>query len=75
VPGALIQAAFMLPQMVESVSLPRAISMVTATPARAAHLADRGEIALGKRADLVRVRLHGDMPVIKGVWRQGRRVS
>ncbi|MBN9304580.1 MAG: phosphonate metabolism protein PhnM [Devosia sp. 67-54] len=75
VPGALIQAAFMLPQVVEGVGLPRAIGMVTATPARAAHLADRGEIASGKRADLVRVRLHGDMPVIRGVWRQGRRVS
>ncbi|HVX74291.1 MAG TPA: alpha-D-ribose 1-methylphosphonate 5-triphosphate diphosphatase [Devosia sp.] len=75
VPGALIQAAFMLPQMVEGVSLPRAIAMVTATPARAAHLTDRGEITVGKRADLVRVRMHGEMPVIKGVLRQGRRVS
>ncbi|MGN6685886.1 MAG: amidohydrolase family protein, partial [Devosia sp.] len=75
VPGALIQAAFMLPQRVEGVSLPRAIAMVTATPARAAHLTDRGEIMVGKRADLVRVRMHGEMPVIKGVLRQGRRVS
>lgn len=75
VPGALIQAAFMLPRMVEGVGLPQAIGMVTATPARAAHLADRGEITSGKRADLVRVRLHGDMPVIRGVWRQGQRVS
>ena len=30
---------------------------------------------LVKVGDLVRVRMHGDMPVIKGVWRQGRRVS
>jgi alpha-D-ribose 1-methylphosphonate 5-triphosphate diphosphatase len=49
--------------------------MVSTRPAKAAHLHDRGEIAEGKRADLVRVRLHGDMPVIKGVWRQGQRVS
>ena len=75
VPGALIHAAFMLPEVAEGVSLPQAIRMVSATPAKAAHLNDRGEIVVGKRADLVRVRMHGDMPVIKGVWRQGRRVS
>jgi alpha-D-ribose 1-methylphosphonate 5-triphosphate diphosphatase len=75
IPGALIHAAFMLPEVVDSISLPQAIRMVSATPAKAAHLSDRGEIVAGKRADLVRVRLHGDMPVVKGVWRQGRRVS
>ena len=75
IPGALIHAAFMLPEVAEGISLPRAIRMVSATPAKAAHLTDRGEIVVGKRADLVRVRMHGDMPVIKGVWRQGRRVS
>ena len=75
VPGALLLAAFMLPEVAEGVTLPQAIRMVSATPAKAAHLNDRGEIAVGKRADLVRVRLHGDMPVVKGVWRQGERVS
>jgi alpha-D-ribose 1-methylphosphonate 5-triphosphate diphosphatase len=75
VPGALIHAAFLLPSLAENVSLPAAIAMVSRTPARAAHLNDRGDIAVGQRADLVRVRLHGDMPVVKGVWRQGVRVS
>lgn len=75
IPGALIHAAFMLPEVVDSISLPQAVRMVSATPAKAAHLFDRGEIIPGKRADLVRVRMHGDMPVVKGVWRQGRRVS
>jgi alpha-D-ribose 1-methylphosphonate 5-triphosphate diphosphatase len=75
VPGALMLAAFMLPTLVETISLPRAIAMVSARPARAAHLSDRGEIAQGKRADLVRVRLHDGMPVVKGVWRQGERVA
>jgi alpha-D-ribose 1-methylphosphonate 5-triphosphate diphosphatase len=74
VPGALILAAFQLPALAE-ISLPEAIRMVATTPAHAAHLTDRGEIAPGKRADLVRVRMHGDMPVIRGVWRQGQRVS
>ena len=74
VPGALVLAAFQLPALA-GITLPESIRMVSATPARAAHLSDRGEIALGKRADLVRVRMHGDMPVVRGVWRQGQRVS
>ena len=75
VPGALMLAAFRLPELAENVTLPAAIQRVSTWPAIAAHLPDRGEITEGKRADLVRVRLHGDMPVIKGVWRQGQRVS
>lgn len=75
VPGALMLAAFMLPTLAESISLPEAIAKVSSRPAKAAHLIDRGEIVQGKRADLVRVRLHSGMPVVKGVWREGRRVS
>jgi len=75
IPFALLQAAFLLPQQVASVSLPQAIAMVTATPARAVGLTDRGEIATGRRADLVRVRLIDGTPVVKGVWRQGERVG
>jgi alpha-D-ribose 1-methylphosphonate 5-triphosphate diphosphatase len=74
VPGALLLATFMLPEAA-GIALPEAVRMVTATPALAAHLHDRGEIAAGRRADLVRVRMHGEMPVVKGVWRQGQRVS
>jgi alpha-D-ribose 1-methylphosphonate 5-triphosphate diphosphatase len=74
VPGALLLATFMLPEAA-GIMLPEAVRMVTATPARAAHLDDRGEIAAGRRGDLVRVRMHGDMPVVKGVWRQGQRVG
>jgi alpha-D-ribose 1-methylphosphonate 5-triphosphate diphosphatase len=55
--------------------LPRAIAAVTRTPAAAAGLEDRGELAAGRRADLVRVRLVGDVPVIRGVWRAGERVA
>jgi alpha-D-ribose 1-methylphosphonate 5-triphosphate diphosphatase len=75
IPFALLQAAFVLPQKVPAISLPAAIAMVTKTPADAAGLPDRGEIAPGKRADLVRVRLIEGTPVVKGVWRQGERVS
>jgi alpha-D-ribose 1-methylphosphonate 5-triphosphate diphosphatase len=75
VPLALLQAAFLLPQRVEDFALPAALATVTRNPARAAGLADRGEIAVGKRADLVRVRVIDGLPVVRGVWRQGIRVS
>jgi alpha-D-ribose 1-methylphosphonate 5-triphosphate diphosphatase len=75
VPGALLLASFMLPELADSISLPDAIRMVTSRPAKAANLHDRGEIAVGKRGDVVRIRKHGEMPVVKGVWRQGHRVS
>lgn len=75
VPFALLQAAFLLPDRVDTLSLPLALATVTRNPARAAGLDDRGEIAIGKRADLVRIRVIGGMPVVRGVWRQGRRVG
>jgi len=75
VPFALLQAAFLLPERVEEISLPESIGMVSARPARAAGLDDRGEIAVGKRADLVRIEVIGGAPVVRGVWREGQRVS
>nr|WP_314262387.1 alpha-D-ribose 1-methylphosphonate 5-triphosphate diphosphatase [uncultured Devosia sp.] len=75
VPFALLQAAFVLPQRVDGLTLPQALATVTRNPAKAASLHDRGEIAVGKRADLVRVKMVGGIPVVRGVWRQGVRVS
>lgn len=75
VPFALLQAAFMLPERVDGLSLADALATVTGNPARAAGLDDRGEIAIGKRADLVRVQVIGGLPVVRGVWRQGNRVG
>lgn len=75
VPFALLQAAFLLPQRVDGLALPEALATVTRNPARAAGLDDRGEIAIGKRADLVRVRVVGDRPIVRSVWREGIRVS
>ena len=75
VPFSLIHAPFVLADDMETVSLPQAIAMVTATPARTAGLNDRGRIAEGLRADLVRVRRQTGVPVVRGVWREGRRVA
>ena len=60
--------------------------LVSGNPARAVGLDDRGEIAIGKRADLVRVRPYDlpaterhprgrRVPVVRSVYRQGARVS
>lgn len=75
VPFALLQAAFVLPQRVDGLTLPQALATVTRNPASAAGLTDRGEIAIGKRADLVRVSVIGGLPVVRGVWRNEKRVS
>jgi len=75
VPLSLLYAPFLIADEVESISLPKAIAMVTATPALTVSLNDRGRIATGLRADLVRVfRDHG-VPVTRAVWREGRRVA
>lgn len=75
VPCSLLQAAFLLPQVVPGLTLPAAVRTVSLNPARAAGLADRGELAPGQRADLVRVQIAGGQPVVRGVWREGRRVA
>lgn len=75
IPFSLIQSAFFLGEVVDAVSLPRAVAMVSRNPAEATGLTDRGEIAPGKRADLVRVRVDRHVPVVRSVWREGRRVA
>jgi len=75
VPFSLLLAGFLLPERVESVSLSDAISTVTRNPAKAAGLDDRGEIAIGKRGDLVHVHTESGMPIVRAVYRQGRRIS
>ncbi|WP_244868104.1 alpha-D-ribose 1-methylphosphonate 5-triphosphate diphosphatase [Vannielia litorea] len=73
VPSALLTACFRLARLWDD--LPRAVATVTATPARATGLADRGRIAPGLKADLLRVSLLGETPVIRAVWSHGRRVA
>ena len=75
VPAALLMAAFRLADAAEVGGLPGAIRLVTSAPARATGLSDRGELAPGLRADLLRVGLHGGEPVVRAVWREGRRVA
>ncbi len=75
VPASLLHAAFALPQNVPSISLPDAVNVVSRNPARVMGLDDRGEIAVGKLADLIQVRLMDGHPVVRSVWRAGERVA
>ena len=75
IPSSLLMAALQLPERVAAIDLAAAIRTVTRTPAEAVGLADRGEIAVGKRADLIRVHVARDTPVVRSVWREGHRVA
>jgi alpha-D-ribose 1-methylphosphonate 5-triphosphate diphosphatase len=73
VPASLLQSAILLHERHDT-PLPEAIGYVTANIADMLGLEDRGEIAVGRRADLVQVDLVDSVPVIRSVWREGRRV-
>ncbi len=57
VPSSLLLATFMLAEL-DGWSLPKAVRTVTCNPARAIGLQDRGQVAVGLRADLLRVRMN-----------------
>lgn len=73
VPSALLYAAYRLADLWGDV--PRGVETVTSAPAAAAGLTDRGRLAPGLLADLVRVGRLGDTPVVREVWARGRRVG
>ncbi|MBY8974810.1 alpha-D-ribose 1-methylphosphonate 5-triphosphate diphosphatase [Rhodobacteraceae bacterium NNCM2] len=68
-PSSLMMAAVKLG--LDHGDMAEGIRMVTRNPARATGLGDRGVIAPGQRADLVRFGLAGTLPVIRQVWSQG----
>jgi alpha-D-ribose 1-methylphosphonate 5-triphosphate diphosphatase len=75
VPSSLLMGALQLATKVPAFDLASAIRTVTKRPAEAVGLMDRGEIALGKRADVIRVHVAHDVPVVRSVWREGQRVA
>ena len=74
VPISMVHSAFILAED-HGLPLSDAVAMVTTGPADMVGLDDRGEIAAGKRADLVRVKTYHHVPTIMGVWRGGRQVA
>ncbi|ANM03628.1 phosphonate metabolism protein PhnM 2 [Rhizobium phaseoli] len=69
-PAAFVPGIFKLADTVEG-GLPAAVAMATGNAARSAGLSDRGEIAIGQRADLVAVE-PGDIHRIRATFRAGR---
>jgi alpha-D-ribose 1-methylphosphonate 5-triphosphate diphosphatase len=74
VPAAMLNAAFLIHEKLH-VPLPAAVATVTQRPAMMVGLADRGAIAAGLRADLVQVHLADGHPMVRQVWREGRRIA
>jgi alpha-D-ribose 1-methylphosphonate 5-triphosphate diphosphatase len=69
-PAAFVPGIFKLADM-SAGGLPAAVAMATGNAARSAGLSDRGEIAVGQRADLVVVE-PGDVHRIRATFRAGR---
>ena len=72
VPSALLSAALFLGDLWGDVA--RGVTTVTAAPAAAAGLPDRGRLELGARADVIRVKRFAQSGRLCGTWVQGRRV-
>jgi alpha-D-ribose 1-methylphosphonate 5-triphosphate diphosphatase len=73
VPSSLLMATFMLGQL-DGWSLPKAVRTVTRNAAHAIGLCDRGEVANGLRADLLRVRMtQVGTPMVLETWLAGQR--
>jgi alpha-D-ribose 1-methylphosphonate 5-triphosphate diphosphatase len=74
-PASLLPAALRLSDIGRERDLAAAVRTATRTPAQAVGLDDRGEIASGKRADLIRVRIVEQLPLVRSVWCAGTRVA
>lgn len=70
VPGSLVSAAFALYHHL-GISLPECVAKISANPAAAIGLTDRGEIRIGMRGDMVRVREIDTVPVVLRTWATG----
>jgi alpha-D-ribose 1-methylphosphonate 5-triphosphate diphosphatase len=76
VPRSLLDCAFRIAgDNALGIDLPAAVRMVTSVPARACGLDDRGEVLPGLQADLIRVRLVDDFPVVRAAWRGGHQIN
>ena len=75
VPFSLMLAPFILADEVDDLTLPQAVKMVSANPAKQVGLTDRGRLKIGLRADFSRVmRPEKQVPIIRSVWRGGQRI-
>ena len=67
VPASLLQAVRLLARDA-GLAQHEAFALVTSRVADMVNLTDRGRLAPGKRADLLRLRFIGDTPLVRRVW-------
>jgi len=72
-PSSLLHSAFVLAELDMGYDLPQALCCVSKNPANAVGLHDRGSIEIGNKADILRVGMHHNYPVIREVWKNGLR--
>jgi alpha-D-ribose 1-methylphosphonate 5-triphosphate diphosphatase len=73
VPSSLLSSALMLGDLWGNMA--RGVATVTAAPARAVGLTDRGDLVPGARADVIRVARVKATGALRGVWAKGVRVG
>jgi alpha-D-ribose 1-methylphosphonate 5-triphosphate diphosphatase len=70
-PISLLHSAFELHRNLD-LPLFTSLATVTANIAKMVNLSDRGVLEEGKKADIIRVKLVDDLPIIKTIWKNGR---
>lgn len=73
VPSSLLTGAMMLGDLWGNLS--RGIATVTSAPANAVGFTDRGQLAVGKRGDVIRVHRAQELIALRGTWVCGHRVA
>ena len=73
VPSALLSSALLLGDLWDDVA--RGVRSVTLAPAAAAGLADRGQLTIGSRGDVMRIARVAGAAAVRGTWVSGNRVA
>ena len=73
VPSALLSSALLLGDLWDDVA--RGVRSVTLAPAAAAGLADRGQLTIGSRGDVIRIARVAGAAAVRGTWVSGNRVA
>lgn len=72
-PSSLLMGAVRLGR--ESGNMAKGLATVTTAPAKALQITDRGRLVVGMRSDIIRFSVQDNLPSVRGVWRQGLRIS
>ena len=74
VPSSLLHAAFFLAEKLRK-PLHKTMALVSCNIAEMVGFSDRGELAPGKRADMLQVAMVDGLPVLRKVWKKGVQIA